>query len=127
MDSALFILILICHWAGDFTHLSRPYMLKAKKFGKPLQPILDHAAIHAFLMAMVVLFYCDRSIMMGVNILGVFFIQLISHTTIDLLKGRCNGWFPILQDNTKYPHWYVFGLDQVLHILIIVVITNLVT
>lgn len=113
----LFILLLLCHYLGDYTHLSRPFMLAAKRFGKPIGPILLHALVHAVLMASVVfLFSGFRAAMVGL------LIQLVSHFVIDVLKGRMNVWYPALQSPANIFHWYVFGFDQTLHIVIIFLI-----
>lgn len=118
MDVWLFISLLICHWMADFTHLSRPYMLAAKKFGKPLTPIFHHAFIHASLMVIPLSFFTTPA--MGFN---CFLIQIASHFCIDVLKGRLNGWYPSLQNPANYFHWYVFGADQFLHIMVIILMT----
>ena len=111
----------VCHWIGDFTHASRPWMLAAKRFGKPVGPIAVHAVVHALLMAIVCLVLVNEQ----AGVLA-FAIQFPTHLAIDILKGRLNGWFPALQDPTKYPHWYVFGADQLAHQLVIMIITVLV-
>lgn len=114
--------LLFCHYLGDFTHLSRPYMLKAKAVGKPLRPILDHAAIHAVLMGALVWIMCGP----GPAVL-VFIIELVTHFLIDVLKGRLNVWYPKLANPATPWHWYVFGVDQLLHILVIILITVIVS
>lgn len=105
----------ICHWMGDFTHLSTAWMLNAKWLGKPIGPIFAHALVHATLMFLVVL------ILHGyVAAVITYFIQLITHFLIDLLKGRLNGWFPKLQDIKNKFHWWVFGGDQFAHQMVII-------
>ncbi|MEO6902401.1 MAG: hypothetical protein ABI315_04515 [Bacteroidia bacterium] len=49
-NSILLISLFFCHFLADFTHLSTNWMLSAKRLGKPLFPILSHAAVHAALM-----------------------------------------------------------------------------
>ena len=118
MDKALIILLVafnICHWAGDFTHLSRPWMLKAKATGSPLLPILAHAAVHAVLMAGVVWAMFD---LWTAALIGA--VQLSSHFAIDVTKGKLNVWFPSLKNTMAYPHWMVFGADQFLHQMVII-------
>lgn len=121
MNQLLLILLLVCHYLGDFTHLSRPYMLQAKRFGTPLKPIWDHAFIHATLMWFTCYFFTNYS-----TAFGVFCMQFMLHGLIDITKGRINYCFPVFQDSSKYPYWYLFGLDQLLHILIIIYITTLI-
>jgi hypothetical protein len=119
MDFLYFTVLLICHWAGDFTHLSRPYMLAAKKFGTPAKPIFDHAAVHGTLMGVAT--FCFTGNLLAAAI--VFTVQLATHFFIDVLKGKCNKWFPTVQNPAKYPHWYLFGVDQFLHIMVIAAIS----
>ncbi len=111
----LFLLLFICHFLGDFSPLSTAWMLKAKQFGKPLHPILVHAAIHAGLMLIVLLFFTtpEKAITLAT-------FQLAAHFIIDTWKGIMNVWFPLLLDNTRKAHWMVFGFDQLLHQITIV-------
>lgn len=90
-------------------------MLDAKRLGKPLMPILAHAAVHAVLMGLaLLLFYGFEAAWAG------FAIQLSTHFLIDLWKGKMNEWFPVLQDLANKWHWWVFGIDQQLHIAVII-------
>lgn len=111
----LLFLLMFCHWLADFTHLSTPWMLKAKQIGKPLFPIFIHACIHGALMCIVLLFFASLNV---VVVLTVF--QIITHFCIDILKGKLNVWFPALADPKEPFHWYVFGLDQMAHQAVIV-------
>jgi hypothetical protein len=109
------IVLSVCHWAADFTHLSTDWMLNAKRHGKPLYPIFIHALVHAllFFATVWILYDLDKAIFAG----G---FQLITHFMIDLLKGKISFWFRKLEDpNNKY-HWWVFGADQFMHHLVIV-------
>jgi NADH:ubiquinone oxidoreductase subunit H len=47
-------------------------------------------------------------------------LQLVTHFLIDVWKGRMNGWFPALRSPSNKGHWIVFGLDQLLHTLVII-------
>lgn len=117
------ILFNICHFLGDYTHLSMPYMLKAKATGSPWLPIFHHSWIHAVLMCgATCIITPDKN--MWCFVTG---IQLLSHFIIDTLKGKCNVWFPHLKDISKYPHWYVFGLDQFAHQLVIITLAYMVS
>lgn len=116
MNTQILILLFTCHFLADYTHLSTAWMLNAKKLGKPFYPILAHASVHGLLMFFVLSYF-------GVPMLLTITLtlaQIVSHACIDLLKGRANGWFPILQNNSNKWHWVVFGLDQLLHTLVII-------
>lgn len=109
--------LFFCHFLADYTHLSTDWMLKAKRFGKPLYPIFTHAFIHASLMLVALSIFGIS----GLCAMYLFLLQLITHFVIDVLKGRMNGWIPELQSPTNKWHWVVFGADQYLHSIVIVV------
>jgi hypothetical protein len=117
-----FILIglFFCHWLADYTHLSMPHMLAAKRFGTPLFPILQHAAVHALIMTIFLFFIIGLPQLLVIKLTA---FQLITHFLIDLWKGRMNGWFPSIQNPANKFHWYVFGFDQYLHSLVIIAMT----
>ncbi len=115
------LILNVCHWFADFTPLSTAWMLRAKRFGKPLFPILAHAGVHALLFFMAVF------VLHGVeNALLAAAIQLPTHFVIDVFKGRLNAWFPELQNYENKNHWLVFGADQFLHQSVIIGIAALV-
>ena len=115
------ILFNLCHWAGDFTHLSNAWMLEAKRFGKPILPIAVHAAVHASLFFLVA---CGlHGFYWGIVALG---IQLGSHLLIDIAKGRINYYFPSVRNIDNPYHWWLFGADQFLHQMIIFLIVYLI-
>lgn len=111
------IVLSICHWAADFTHLSTDWMLHAKKHGRPLYPIFMHALVHAILFFVAVLFLydLDKAVFAGL-------FQLVTHFFIDLLKGKLSFWFRKLEDPQNKFHWWIFGADQFMHHLVIFVI-----
>lgn len=114
MQTTILIGLFICHFLADFTHLSTAWMLNAKRFGTPLLPIAAHALVHAVLMTIFLL-------LLNVNNFGVLFLfQWITHLSIDVWKGRMNGWFPSLQNPANKWHWIIFGFDQLLHALVII-------
>lgn len=117
----IFIALLIGHWLGDYTHLSTPWMLQAKRLGTPLNPILAHAIVHCVITGLVLILY---ALPFKVILLGIA-IQLVTHFAIDVWKGRMNSWFPALQSPANPFHRYIFGLDQTLHILVLLLIWNL--
>jgi hypothetical protein len=112
------IVLNLCHWAADYTHLSTGWMLNAKRLGKPFFPILAHAGVHAllFFLAVLALHGIEGALISAA-------IQLPTHFFIDVLKGRMNGWFPSIQSPSNKFHWWAFGADQFLHQLVIIVIT----
>lgn len=94
-------------------------MLAAKKFGKPLKPIFDHAAVHGTIAGLLV-WVNTGDFIKGVLALS---IMTLSHFGIDVLKGKMNVWYPSLQNPANVFHWWVFGGDQTLHILILVALS----
>lgn len=108
--------LLMCHFLADFSHLTRPWMLKAKATGKPIFPIFCHALVHTVLMAIVLLIYkgCESEIFISFPLL----LQLVSHTLIDTCKGYLN-LFEGFRNPTSQWHWIIFGGDQLCHQLII--------
>ncbi len=119
--TTLLISLFVCHFLADYTHLSTAWMLNAKRLGKPLFPILVHSLVHGSLMFVVLVFF-DVPIWLTL-LLSIF--QSVSHFIIDLLKGRANGWFPLLQSNSNKWHWVVFGADQLLHAIVIIIMASL--
>lgn len=109
------ILLNICHLLADFTPLSTAWMLKAKRFGKPLLPILCHALVHAILMGYVLVIIQAKSVII------LMLIQAITHFIIDVLKGRLNNIFPVVSNPSNTIHWVVFGTDQFLHQMVIII------
>jgi hypothetical protein len=121
----ILIFLNVTHWAADYTHLSTKWMLDAKRLGTPILPILAHACVHYALVSAVLLFFLFPNYPMLWLELCLF--QLFSHWGIDILKGRLNGWVPALQSPVNKFHWYVFGLDQMLHQFVLIIITYLAT
>lgn len=116
--------LFFCHFLADYTHLSNKWMLDAKKFGKPLYPIFTHAFIHASLMLVCLsLFFGVR----GSDLTILFVFQLITHFLIDVCKGRMNEWIPSLQSPANKWHWIVFGFDQFLHSVAIIIMSEYAT
>lgn len=120
MEYKLLISLLFCHYLADYTWLSTAWMLNAKRFGKPLFPIFIHALVHSLLMTLPLFI-----ILGGSNWLYLIVLQLVTHFLIDVWKGRMNEWFPVLQSPANKLHWVIFGFDQTLHILVIILMTYL--
>ena len=124
MSTTLLILLVglfVCHYLADFTHLSMNFMLEAKRTGKPLLPIFIHALVHADLMFFFLLFMTPNTKI----VTTLFLIELFSHFAIDTRKGRMNVWFKKVASPSNKIHWVVFGADQLLHSLIIVLMVYL--
>jgi Protein of unknown function (DUF3307) len=115
-QTTILIGLFICHWLADYTHLSTAWMLNAKRLGKPLFPIFIHASIHGILMLFFMLIFgADYK-----DALQLWIFQVATHFLIDVWKGRMNGWFPKLQNPANKWHWIVFGFDQLLHGIVII-------
>jgi len=54
-----------------------------------------------------------------------FAIETVSHTLIDVLKGRINRKFPIVEDANRQIHWTIMGVDQLLHQVVLIFIVFL--
>jgi hypothetical protein len=122
-QTQILIGLFICHFLADYTHLSSNWMLSAKRLGKPLFPIFAHAGMHTILM-FITLIYFDVDLKLTLE-LSAF--QLTTHFLIDLWKGRMNGWFASLQSPANKWHWIIFGFDQFLHALVIIIMSYLAT
>ncbi len=118
------MILFVAHYLGDYTHLSRPSMLAAKRIGYPYPPIFAHAMVHAIIVLVVCCVFVGKSsLQFRWDVCDVaFIIELITHFVIDVLKGKCNVWFPKVSQPQNISHWYIFGFDQLLHHLVLVVI-----
>lgn len=113
----LLIALLICHYLADFC-LTWPALIRSKADGRNVWPILLHAAVHAVLMGVCLLVY-------GVNTEQLFLLmslELVTHFIIDVGKAALSVKIPLLADIKRKPYWVLFGLDQLLHQLVVVAI-----
>jgi len=117
MNEFLLLILLACHYLADFC-LTTPSMIKAKADGRNVWPILLHAGIHAVLMGLCLLIWGVAWEMLLLLMLA----ELVSHFLIDTAKGRLTARFPKLADMQQKPYWMLYGLDQLLHLLVIVCI-----
>lgn len=117
---ALLHILFLCHFLADFG-LTSPAMIKAKADGRNPWPILLHASIHAGLVALCLLFWQTSWQLL----LLMTLMELVSHFLIDTGKGLLTARFPILADMKKKPYWMLFGLDQLLHLIVLVLIWHL--
>lgn len=120
MKDLLLISLFACHWLADYTHLSTSWMLSAKRFGKPLFLIFIHAAVHAMLMGFVLGWFIGFIDHWAYLVI----FQWVTHFLIDVWKGRMNVWFPSLQSPANKWHWVVFGFDQFLHAVVIILMVK---
>jgi hypothetical protein len=119
MQTQILIGLFFCHLLADYTHLSTAWMINAKRLGKPLYPILFHAKVHAILMGAFI-----KIIGFGwETVIILYTFQLAAHFLIDVWKGRMNGWFPSLQNPANKWHWVMFGTDQFLHAIVIILMS----
>lgn len=113
----LLVALLICHYLADFCITSQT-MIRAKADGRNPWPIAFHATIHAVLIGLCLLvYYVDWKLL-----LVLMMIELVSHFVIDVLKAQISIRFPYLSDNRHKPYWVLYGLDQLLHQMVVVVI-----
>ncbi len=112
----LLALLFLCHFLADFSPLSTDWMLRAKSKGSPLFPIFVHAGVHASLMFAVLFFFIPFTLAWQ---LATF--QWFTHFIIDVCKGKMNVLFPAVANSTNKSYWVLFGFDQLMHQLMIVV------
>lgn len=119
----LIIALFFIHWLGDFTAFATAKMHKSKAIGAPIGPIFLHACVHAGFVA-VLLFIFQFN---GNLILQLTLFQLVSHFLIDVTKGKLSAGFQMFRDNTTYPYWMLFGFDQFLHGVVMILIWAIAT
>lgn len=113
----LLITLFICHYLADFC-LTSPAMIQAKADGRNPWPILLHAGIHAGLVSICLLFWQTP----WKTLLLLVLLELVSHFFIDTAKGRLMARFRALADMQRKPYWMLYGLDQLLHLMVLVLI-----
>lgn len=113
----LLISLLVCHYLADFC-LTSPAMIRAKADGRNPWPILLHAGIHAGLVSICLLFWQTP----WKTLLLLVLLELVSHFLIDTAKGRLTARFPALADMQQKPYWMLYGFDQLLHLMVLVLL-----
>lgn len=113
----LLVALLVSHYLADFC-LTMPVMIRAKADGKTLWPIALHAAIHALLMGCCLLIFG----MCWTLLLAWSAFEWATHFIIDTAKARLSVAIPQLSDMRHKPYWIVYGLDQLLHQVVVVTI-----
>jgi len=116
----IIILILLFggHFLADFTPLSSMWMLKAKRYGKPLFPIFCHGLMHG-IFTFIILLFSECRIMEILMLTGV---MTISHFVIDVWKGRLTAAYSKFQNTQNKSYWWLMGFDQYLHAIVIIII-----
>ncbi|MBR5117355.1 MAG: DUF3307 domain-containing protein [Muribaculaceae bacterium] len=115
MQFVLIISLLICHFLADYC-LTTPQMIKAKASGKKLQHIFLHSFVHSILMSLVFVAF-SRPLKI---VFLLFAFEFCTHFIIDYLKGLVGRLYPAFADNRQKQFWVLYGLDQLLHLLVIV-------
>ena len=113
----LLVGLIICHYLADFC-LTWPALIRSKADGRNVWPILLHAVLHAVLMGACLLVF-------GVNVelsLWLMLLEVVTHFVIDFGKAAVSVKVPLLADVKQKAYWVLFGLDQLLHQLVVVVI-----
>ena len=117
MNLLLLFCLLAAHFLADYTPLSTPAMLAAKKHGRPFHPIFDHGMWQGIVMFLVMVCF-------GVPLAPLCFLfaaQVWSHALIDTMKGRLTFYFPNTVGNMANKwFWIVMGADQLLHQAVII-------
>ncbi len=119
MRVLLLISLLVCHYLADFC-LTAPAMIRAKADGRNPWPILLHAGIHAGLVGICLLCWQTP----WKPLLLLMLLELVTHFLIDTAKGRLSARFPALADMQQKPYWMLYGLDQLLHLIVLVLICH---
>ncbi|MDR2970776.1 MAG: DUF3307 domain-containing protein [Bacteroidales bacterium] len=130
----------LAHFLGDFTPLNK-WFISAKQYGKPVWLVACHGALNGalygitvglFILSLKYLFFAPFAVNLCTfavkkllehplkMILIVFTIETVTHTLIDILKGRINRRFPVVQNSEKSTHWVVMGADQFLHQVVLI-------
>jgi len=117
--SLLLLTLNFAHFLGDFTPLNK-WFVKAKQYSKPMWLVIGHGAVNGILYGTFVWLIIDIKVAML-----AFVIEFVTHTIIDVLKGKINQWFPIVEDRNKQIHWTIMGADQLLHQIVLIFIVYL--
>ncbi len=120
----LLSLLLVAHTLGDFTPLATRGMREAKAGIGPAWPIALHAVVHGILVLGAVAVVRPFSWRL---LAGAAAIEYATHLLIDFAKMRLVVRYRILQNPAGGPFWYLFGVDQLSHALVLLGIAALVT
>ncbi len=117
--TALLALLLVGHFLGDFTPLSTPRMQEAKLTGSPIGPIALHALMHAVVVGIAVVAIIRPTPLL---ILAAVAIEFWTHLGVDWFRGRMSARSPALRDHDQSVFWTALGLDQLAHVLVLLII-----
>ncbi len=123
MQTMLLLSLFFCHFLADFP-LSNKWMLDAKQKGTPFFPILVHAGVHAVLMGIVLILFLHDEPNGWFYILKLIPFQWFTHFGIDVLKGKTMVWYPSTADPKNKIYWLLFGFDQFLHAVVILLMVT---
>ena len=116
--------LFVAHFLGDFTPLTTQRMLEAKARGKPVGPIAAHAGVHAVLVGFVVGGMARPG---GALLVVAVAVEFLTHLGIDWAKGRLGAARPAWSDPRSRSFWWIFGVDQLGHQLVLIAIAVLVS
>ena len=124
-DQALILLVvlLLAHYLGDFTHLSTPRMLEAKATGRSISWIGIHAGVHAILVGIAVGVIVAPT---SKVLLLAAVLEFATHFLIDTGRAKLCVSFPSCATTDHDGYWYLLGLDQLAHGLVLLAIAALV-
>lgn len=114
---------LIAHYLGDFTPLATARMQEAKADAGPVLIIAGHAGVHALLAAAVVILV-SGSVWPSAAIAAA--VVLVTHFALDASRSMLGRRFPALNDPGDSAFWYLLGVDQLAHGLVLVAVAALI-
>lgn len=114
----------IIHYIADYVTPSMA-MITAKKYGRPVLPIFEHAYHHGMFVAAFLL-VVGLAIGLSDNSIAIWsgMFTMSTHFLIDLLKGRLTKRFSSIDGFDKKGYWVYMGFDQLLHQIVIIMITT---
>jgi len=116
----LLCLLLVAHFAGDFTPLATRKMQEAKVGLRHPGLIAAHAGVHTVLVFAVV----EIVVRSWSLALVAAAIQFPAHLAIDFVKMKIGRGFDALSDPDRSLFWTFLGFDQLLHGLVLVAIAG---
>jgi hypothetical protein len=122
MENRMIILLFalnFAHFLGDFTPLNR-WFIAAKRHGSPAWIVAGHGAVNGALYGIAAWLLAGRE-----AALLAFAVETVSHTLIDILKGRINKLFPAVENPAKAIYRTIMGADQLLHQSVLIFIVYL--
>jgi hypothetical protein len=115
--------LFLAHFLGDFTPLSTPQMLEAKANARPMWLIGAHAFVHTILVTVVILLVALPALSILALAAG---IEFVTHFGLDAGRAKLGRRVPHLNDPSRNRFWYVLGLDQFAHAVVLIGLAGLV-